>query len=195
MINWQLSKQGIRLPVSPDRTAGSSVEVIRWQITSLKWFQAQVYFFQWFISNMLCLCDYGPTPLGFWFQSDLGRQNSASFFKSTGREDLFLPWSRVGHTLYPIQFLCSVVSSMRKIYAASWQLFTMSAEDDRVLCQLVIFFTVFFLWMYTMKYSCYQESSDIHSWFVYGVFGWEMHRLSKFSNSISDGIVFVFHLA
>ena len=28
-----------------------------------------------------------------------------------------------------------------------------------------------------------------------GVFGWGTRRLSKFGNSISDGIVFVFHLA
>ena len=57
-------------------------EVIRWQITSFKWPQAQVYFFHWFISNMLymCLCHYGPALLGFWFQTDLGRENSASFF-------------------------------------------------------------------------------------------------------------------
>ena len=46
-----------------------------------------------------------------------------------------------------------------------------------------------------MKYSCYQESSVIHGWFVYWVFGSEMRRLSKFSNSFLDGIVFVFHLA
>ena len=56
-------------------------EVIRWQITSFKWSQAQVYFFQGFISNMLCLCHYGPALLGFWFQTDLGRENSASFLK------------------------------------------------------------------------------------------------------------------
>ena len=33
---------------------------------------------------------------------------------------------------------------MRKIYAASWNLFTLTAEADRVLCQLVMFLTVFF---------------------------------------------------
>ena len=84
---------------------------------------------------------------------------------------------------------------MRKIYAASWKLFTLTAEADRVLCQLVMFLTVFFHWMYKMKYSCYQESSVIHGWFkfVYWVFGWEMCRLSEFGNPISDGIVFVFH--
>ena len=56
-------------------------EVIRWQITSFKWSQAQVYFFQWFIWNMLCLCHYGPALLRFWFQTDLGRENSASYLK------------------------------------------------------------------------------------------------------------------
>ena len=68
---------------------------------------------------------------------------------------------------------------MRKIYAASWKLSTLTAEAVRVLGQLVMFLTVFFQWMYKMKYSCYQESSLIHGWFVYRVFGWEMRRLSK----------------
>ena len=43
--------------------------------------------------------------------------------------------------------------------AASWNLFTLTAEADRVFCQLVMFLTVFFHWMYKMKFSCYQESS------------------------------------
>ena len=59
----------------------------------------------------------------------------------------------------------------RKIYAASWNLFTLTAEADGLLCQLVMFLTVVFHWMYKMKYSCYQESSVIHGWFVYWVFG------------------------
>ena len=80
-------------------------EVIRWQITTFKWSQAQVYFFQGFISNMLCLCHYGPALLGFWFQTGLGSENSASFFKSAGGEDLILPWSRAGHALRPIFIL------------------------------------------------------------------------------------------
>ena len=68
---------------------------------------------------------------------------------------------------------------MRKIYAASWNLFTLIAEADRVLCQLVTFLTVFFYWMYKMKYSCYQESFVFNGWYVYWVFGWEMRLLSK----------------
>ena len=61
-----------------------------------------------------------------------------------------------------------------EIYTASWNLFTLTAEADRVLCQLVMFLTVFFHWMYKMKYSCYQEFSVIHGWFVYWIFCWEM---------------------
>ena len=68
---------------------------------------------------------------------------------------------------------------MRKIYASSWNLLTLTAEAYRVLGQLVMLLTVFFHWMYKMKFSCYQGSSFIHEWFVYWVFGWEMRRLSK----------------
>ena len=125
----------------------------------------------------------------------------SQFFKNTGGEDIFLPWTGVGHALRSIFILWLdknlTGEFMRKIYAASWKLFTLTAcaEACRVLCQLVMFLTVCFHWMYKMKYSCYQESPVIHGWFVYSVFGWEMRRLSKFGNPISDGIVFVFHLA
>ena len=133
VINWPLSKQGIRWPVSPDRIAGSGVD-------------------------------------------------PASFLKMQAGKT----FSYHGHVLVTlhVQFLCSdwlknlTGEFVRKIYAASWKLFTL-AEADRVLSQLVMFLTVFFHWMYKMKYSCYQECSLIHGWFVYWVFGWEMRRLSK----------------
>ena len=173
MINWQLSKQGIRWPVSPDRIAGSGVdpsrssifEVIRWQITSFKWSQAQVYFFQWFIWNMLCLCHYGPALSRFWLQTDLGRENSTSFLKIQAVKNFsyhVTSWSRCTSNF------CTLISQnlkgecMWKIYAASWKLFTLTAEADKVLCQLVMFLTVFFHWTYKMKYSYYQESCLIH---------------------------------
>ena len=53
VINWQLSKQGIRWPVSPDRIVGSGVDPLRSSIfwsypltiySFFKW-QAHVYFF------------------------------------------------------------------------------------------------------------------------------------------------------
>ena len=84
---------------------------------------------------------------------------------------------------------------MQKIYTASWNLFTLTAEADRVFCQLVMFFTVFFHWMHKMKYSCYQQSSVIHGWFVYWTFGHEKCALFKVGNPISVDIVFAFHLA
>ena len=43
-------------------------EVIRWQITSFKWSQAQVYFFQGFISNMLCYVTIAPHYYDFDFK-------------------------------------------------------------------------------------------------------------------------------
>ena len=169
-------------------------EVIRWQITSLKWSQAQVYFFQGFISNMLCLCHYGPALLEFWFQTDFGSQNSASFFKSTGGEDLILPWSRVGHALRPI-WLVKIwqVSSCEKImqHLENCLLWQLKLKSFVTTCN--VFNCLFLLDVQNevqllSRVFCY-------SWFVYWVFGWGMRRLSIFGNPISDGIVFVFHLA
>ena len=72
-------------------------------------------------------------------------------------------------------------------------LFTLTAEADRVLCKLVMFLTVFLHWMYKMKYSCYQVC---YSWLVCSlVFCLRDASLVKVGNPISDGIVFVFHLA
>ena len=67
----------------------------------------------------------------------------------------------------------------RKIYTASWNLFTLVAEAVSGLCQFVMLWTVFHHWVYKMKYSCCQVSSVIHGWFAYWVFGWKIRRLSK----------------
>ena len=106
----RVSADEYHLTVSPAQVSthrgGVFVEVIRWQFASFKWSQAQVYFFQWFIWNMLCLCHYGPARLGFWFQTDLGSENWASFLKIQAEKT----FSYQGHalvTLY-VQFLCSV---------------------------------------------------------------------------------------
>ena len=80
-------------------------------------------------------------------------------------------WSRSTSNFYTLIGQNLTGEFMRTNYAASSKLFTLTAEADRVLCQLVMFLTVFSLWMYKMKYSCYQESSVIHGWFVYWVFG------------------------
>ena len=88
-------------------------------------------------------------------------------------------WSRSKSNFYALIGQNLTGEFMRKIYAASWILFTLTAEADRVLCQLVMFLTVFFYLLYKMLYSCYQDCSVIHGGFVYCVFCWQMHRLSK----------------
>ena len=104
------------------------------------------FFFQWFIWHMLCLCHYGPALLRFWFQTDLRRKNSASFFKiQAGKTFSYHGDALV--TLY-IQFLCSGWSkfdgwvhaeNLCNIFKVS-----LAAEADRVLCQLVMFLTTSF---------------------------------------------------
>ena len=150
-----------------------------------------------FIWFMFC---FWAAQLSFWFKTDLGPENSASYY-GQARELLLtlltmvMCWARSTSNFYALIGQNLTAELMRKIYAASWKLFTLTAEDDRVFCQLVMLLTAFFDWTYKMKYSRYQESSVIHGWFVFSVFGWEMRRLSKFGDPISDGIVFVFHLA
>ena len=60
-------------------------------------------------------------------------------------------FSHHGHTLVTlyVQFFFALIGQtltgefMRETYAASWNLFTLTAEADRVLCQLVMFLTFF----------------------------------------------------
>ena len=139
-------------------------EVIRWQVTSFQMIAGSSLIFFKFIWNMLCLC---AAQLKFWFQTDLGRENSASYYRQ-GRQLLLTlltmvtRWSRSTSNFYALIGQNLTGEFMRKIYAASWNLFTLTAIADRVLCQLVMFLSVFFHWMYKMKYSCYQESYVIH---------------------------------
>ena len=105
--------------------------------------------------------------LRFWFQTDLGLQNSASYLKIQAGKT----FSYHGHalvTLY-VQFLCSDWSksdswvhvenlcSILKLTCLlfdswSWQSFGSTCDVFNT-CE--------------MKYSCHQESSVIHGWFVY----------------------------
>ena len=102
-------------------------------------------------------------------------------------------FSHHGHalvTLY-VQFLCSDWSKFdRWVHAENLCSILNLVYFDRVLCQLMLFLTVFFHWMYKVKFSCYQESSVIHGQFVYWVFGSEIRRFGEVGNPISDGIVF-----
>ena len=101
-------------------------------------------------------------------------------------------------TLY-VQFLCSDWSKFdRWVHAENLcsilNLFTLTAEADKVFCQLVMFLTVFFSWIYKMKFSW--SRVFCYSWLVC-ILGFWFRNTSvvKLGNPISDGIVIVFHLA
>ena len=114
-MNWQPSKQGVRWPESPDRVAGSRVDPSRSsnflklsvdKLLVFKWSQANFLKFIW---NMLCLCDYGPVVLTFWFQTDLERENSATYLKIQAGKTDASHFSHHSHALVTlhVQFLCS----------------------------------------------------------------------------------------
>ena len=105
-------------------------------------------------------------------------------------------WSRSTSNFYALIDQNLSGEFMRKIYAASWNLFTLTAEADSVLCQLVMFLTVFFHW--TLYKNEIQLLSRVfcYSWLVCLSGFWLRNTsLVKVGNPISGGIVFVFHLA
>ena len=139
-------------------------EVIRWQVTSFQMIAGSSLIVFYFIWNMFCFC---AAQLKFWFKTDLGRENPASYYRRERQLLLTLltmvtRWSCSTSNFYALIGQNMTGDLMRIIYAASWILFTLTAEADRVLCQLVMFLTVFFHWMHKMKFSCYQDSSVIH---------------------------------
>ena len=149
------------------------------QLVSVLLRRTQLHYMAWY---MLCLRHHGLALSRFWFQTNLGFKNSASYLETQAWKTF--PYQ--GHalvTLY-VKFLCSdwskfdrwvragnVCSVLNLVYFNSW-----SWQSFVSTCDVL---TVFFQWMYKMKYSCYQESSFIHGWFVHWFFGWEMRRLSK----------------
>ena len=108
MINWQLSKQGIRWPLSSDRTAGLSVNPSRSSI---------------FLSYPLTNYQFQMIAGSSLFSSNdsyeicyLGRENSARFLKIQAGKT----FSYHGHSLFTlyVQFLCSNWSKFDRWYHA-----------------------------------------------------------------------------
>ena len=100
-------------------------------------------------------------------------------------------WSRSTSNFYALIGQNLTREFMRNVFVASWILFTLTAEADKVLCQLVMFLTVFFHWIEIQLLSavfCY-------SWLV-SLLGFWLRNTSlvKVENPISDGIIFVFTL-
>ena len=122
----------------------------------------------------MCLC---AALFKFWLKTGFRRENSASYYRQ-GRQLLSTFLTMVTRWSHSTSNLCALIGQnltgefMGKIYAASWNLFTLTAEADRVLCQPVMFLTVLFIGFWLRNAS-----------------------LVKVGNPISDDIVFVFRLS
>ena len=164
-----------RWPVSLDCIAGSGVDQSRSSIflklsadklLVFKWSQAQVWFFFFFsfVWNMFC---FWAAQLKFWFKTDLGPENSASYYRQ-GRQLLLTlltmvtRWSRSTSIFYALIGQIWQVSSCGKFMQHLESCLPGQLKLTEFLCQLVMFLTFFFHWMHKMKFSCYQESSVIH---------------------------------
>ena len=115
-----------------------------------------------------------------------GRQSLLTFLTIITR------WSRSTSNFYALIGQNLTGEFMRKIYAASWNLFTLTAEADRVLCQLVMFLTVFFHWMHKMKFMQLLSRLFCNSWLVclLRFLLTNVPLVKVIGNPISDGIVF-----
>ena len=141
-------------------------EVIRWQVTSFQMIAGSSLIFlihMKYVVFYMCrtikiLISNWPRKLKFsqFLQAGKTCQLLLTFLTKVTR------WSRSTSNFYTLIGQNLTDEFMRKIYAASWNLLTLTAEADRVLCQFKMFLSVFFHWMYKMKYSCYQESYVIH---------------------------------
>ena len=139
MINWQLSKQGIRWPVSHDRTAGTSVDPSR---SSIFWsypltnYQFQMIagsslFFPMIHMKYVVFMSLWPRTIKILISNWPRTRKFSQFFKNTGGKT----FSYHGHalvTLY-VQFLCSdwlkfdrwvhaenLCSILKVVYFDSW---------------------------------------------------------------------------
>ena len=87
---------GSRAQVSTYRGQVFFFAFIRWQVTSFQMIAGSRLFFLKFLWNMSCI---PAAQLKFWFQIDLGRENSASYYRR-GRQLLLIlltmitRWSR-----------------------------------------------------------------------------------------------------
>ena len=179
MINWQLSKQGIRWPdlitdlitswaqVSTPSRSGIFMKLSADKLIVFKWSQAQFHCFKKFIWNVLCLLLHN---LNFDFKLTSDAKSQPAI---TGREDscfwLFSQWSRVGHALRPIfmPWLVKIwqVSSCGKFmqHHESCLLWQLKKTEFCVNLFVCCFFNCLFPLdvMYKNNFSCYHESSVI----------------------------------
>ena len=111
-MNWQLSKQypltsiiwlyrGLRYwPIEVE----DFLKVICWQVTSFQMI-AGSSLFPFIHIEYVVFMSLQPRTIKILISNWTRTQKFTQLFKNTGGEDLFLPWSSVGHTLRPIFML------------------------------------------------------------------------------------------
>ena len=124
----------------------------------------------------------------FWSESDLRLENSATYYRQDKKGGCFLLfslWSSVGHVLRPVFVLWLFKNLaggfMRKIYAASGNLFTHNWSWQSFVSSSCCVLNCLFPLVLQNSIQLRSRFSFIYGWFVYWVFGWEMRRLSKWS--------------
>ena len=143
---------------------------------------------------MLCLCHDGPALLRFWFQTNHGLENSASYLKIQAGKTFSCP----GHALvtFYVQFLCSdcskfdrwvhaenLCSILKLVYfdSWSWQSFVSTCDVFNCLFPMDV--------QHEIQLLCYSWIGCLLVFWLRGT------SLVKVRNPISDGIVFVVRLA
>lgn len=117
-------------------------------------------------------------------------RNFSQLFKNTGGEDLSLPWSRSTSNYLAVIGQKFTDEFMWKIYAASWNLFTLTASFVST-CDA---FNRLFLLDVQNEIQLLSRVFS-YSWLVCLLGFWLRNAsLVKVGNPLSDGIVFVFHL-
>ena len=82
-------------------------EFIRWQVTNFQMIAGSSLFFITLKIHMkyVVFMSLWPRTIKILISNWPRTRKFSQFFKNTGGEDLFLPWSRVGHALRPIFML------------------------------------------------------------------------------------------
>ena len=207
MINWQLSKQGIRWSVSPDRIAGCPhtwstyqylFEVIQWQVTSFQTIAGSSFFlnhmkyvvFYMFRTIKILISNWPRKPkFSQFLQVRKKCQLLLTFLTEVTRWSrsmsnfLCFDWWKLDRWVHE-ENLCSI---LKIVYfdSWSWQSFVSTGDVFNCLFPLNIQNEIQLL---SRVFCC--------SWLVCLLGLWLRNTsLVKVGNPISDGIVFVFHLA
>ena len=161
-------------------------EVLRWQVTSFEMIaRSSFILFLKLTWNMLCLC---AAQLKFWFQTDLGRENSASYYRQ-GRQLLltFLTmvtrWSRSTSNFFCSDWsksdrwvhagnLCSI---LKLVYfdSWSWQRFVSTCDV------FANYFSLKSLCLFLKSHECALKLTDLWNTSLlfdlnYKIYSWEL---------------------